>query len=253
MNILIIEDETRAANRIEKLLNEMNSSYTVIGVVESIAEGLNYLNKVSPDLIISDIQLADGLSFELFNQVKISCPIIFTTAYDHYAIQAFETNGIDYLLKPIEKARLEKALHKLSQFNSAPALPPNFEDLLKNALNQENRKAYKTRFMIKVGDKIKAIPVNEIKAFYSLEKGTYLLTDQLRNYVLEHSLEQLMEMIDPTLFFRINRKFIVRIDAPKSIISHTNSRLKLIVEGYEYESIIVAREKVQAFKMWLDQ
>lgn len=183
----------------------------------------------------------------------MKCPIIFTTAYNQYAIQALETNGIDYLLKTIEKERLAKALLKINRLSPPTILPSDLVNLLQSSINQGETKSYKSRFMIKVGDKIKAIPTGEIKAFYSLEKGTYLLTKQNRNYVVEYSLEQLMGLLNPTDFFRVNRNFIVHIDAPETIISHTNSRLKLVVNGYEGEGIIVAREKVQDFKTWLDQ
>lgn len=253
MKLLIIEDESRAANRIERLLLDINPAATVVGKLESISEALAFLKENTPDLIISDIQLADGLSFEIYSQIEVKCPIIFTTAYDQYAIQAFETNGIDYLLKPIEKERLEKALAKTNLLRAPISLSADLVNLLKTSLQKDESKTYKSRFMIKVGDKIKAIPTEDIKAFYSLEKGTYLLTKQNRNYVVEHSLEQLMELLNPEDFFRINRKFIVHIDAPETIIAHTNSRLKLVVNGYEGESIIVAREKVQSFKAWLDQ
>ena len=214
---------------------------------------MTFLKENTPDLIISDIQLTDGLSFEIYSQIEVKCPIIFTTAYDQYAIQAFETNGIDYLLKPIEKERLEKALTKINLLSTPTILPTDLLNLLQSSLHYGQTTSYKSRFMIKVGDKFKAIPTDEIKAFYSLEKGSYFLTKQNRNYVVDYSLEQLMELLNPTDFFRINRKFIVHIDAPETIIAHTNSRLKLVVNGYEGESIIVAREKVQSFKAWLYQ
>lgn len=257
MNVLIIEDESRAANRMIRLLNEIDSSLNIVANLESVKEGVAYLNVHTPDLIISDVQLADGLSFEIYKTIPPKCPIIFTTAYDQYAIQAFETNGIDYLLKPIEQERLDKALQKLkrlaSENKSENKAQFNLEQLLEISLNQSKKKAYKARFMIKVGDKIKAIPVSEIDAFYSMEKGTYLHTKAGRNYVLEYSLEQLINMVNPNDFFKINRKFIIHIDAPQEIIAHSNSRLKLVLKGFENESIIVAREKVRQFKAWLDQ
>lgn len=253
MDILIIEDETRAANRIERLLTEINPNFRIVGRAESIREATDFLNNCMPNLIISDIQLADGLSFEIFDRNVITCPIIFTTAYDQYAMQAFETNGIDYLLKPIEKTRLEKAITKLNHLNTKPFEVNNLSHLLKSFVQKNDQKSYKSRFMIKVGDKIKVIPIEEIKAFYSLEKGTFALTTNNRNYDLEYSLEQIMDFVDPKQYFRINRKFIVHIAAATEIFAHTNSRLKLVLPGYEGESIIVAREKVQAFKSWLNE
>ncbi len=253
MDIFIIEDENRAANRIERLLAELNPTFEVIGRAESVREAIEFLEKKKPHLIISDIQLADGLSFEIFEKRMMTCPIIFTTAYDQYAMQAFETNGIDYLLKPIEKNRLEKAITKLSQLNSSSIEANALNRLLKTISENNDRKVFKSRFMIKVGDKIKVIPIEEVKAFYSLEKGTFLLTTSNRNYVLEHSLEQLVDLIDPKLYFRINRKYIVHISAATEIIAHTNSRLKLVITGHEGDDIIVAREKVNAFKSWLNE
>lgn len=248
MRVLIIEDENRAANRIERLLQEIKPQITLLGKLESIKEAISFLATETPDLIISDIQLADGLSFEIFETIKEPSPIIFTTAYDQYAIDAFETNGIDYLLKPIEKERLQKALEKFEQF--APRIP--VDQLLKlNKVAQKSR--YKSRFMIKVGDKIKSIPIADIAGFHSLEKGTYLRTYEGRNYVLELSLEQVKEALDPNTFFKVNRKFIICIEAINEIIAHTNSRLKLKVNAFEEDEIIVAREKVKDFKFWLDQ
>ncbi len=249
MNIIIIEDETRAANRIKRILNEIDPTITVMETIESVALAVAYLEQNQPDLIISDIQLADGLSFDIYKKVTPTCPIIFTTAYDQYAIQAFETNGIDYLLKPIEADRLAKALEKVQ--NLKPQI--DLEKLLQLSMNRPSKKQYKSRFMIKVGDKIKAIPVDEIRLFYSMEKGTYLNTINNRNYVLEYPLEQIVDMLNPQNYFKISRKYIVHIDASKEIIAHSNSRLKLKIEGFETESIIVAREKVSAFKAWLDQ
>ena len=248
MKILIIEDETRAANRIIRLLKEIQNDVEITAVIETVKEAILYLSDNKPDLIISDIQLADGLSFEIYKEITPTCPIIFTTAYDQFAIKAFETNGIDYLLKPIEKERLEKALNKIEGLK--PTIDLNQLLALANDAKPSN---YKSRFMIKVGDKIKTISTNDISVFYSMDKGTFLHTKSNRNYVLEYSLEHLQNKIDPSVFFKINRKYIISIDAPTEIIAHTNSRLKIKIEGFENESIIVAREKVKEFKKWLDQ
>jgi len=248
MRVIVIEDESRAANRIIRLLNELMPEATVVGQAESIPESLEFLRNNTVDLIISDIQLADGLSFEIYKDYVPDCPIIFTTAYDQYAIKAFETNGIDYLLKPIEKERFKKALDKLEK------LKPNvdLQSLIALAGGREN-KSYKSRFMIKVGEKIKSIPTEEIALFYSLDKGTFLHTRENRNYVLDQSLEQLQSLVDPDQFFRISRKYLVALDASMDIIAHSNSRLKLKIQGFDDENIIVARERVKEFKMWLDR
>lgn len=249
MKILIIEDETRAANRLQKLVSEIDSTLEIVQITDSISESVAFLNDNQVDLILSDIQLADGLSFDIFSQVEINCPIIFTTAYDQYAISAFETKGIDYILKPIEKGRLEKSLQKFKDLNSKQDIDIN---ALK-ALIQNQEKAYKKRFMIKVGEKIKSITIDEVNAFYSLQKGTYLLTNSGRNYVLDYSLEEVIQLIDPSIFFKINRKIIANINSIEEIISHSNSRLKLIIPHLDLDEVIVAREKVNEFKKWIDQ
>ena len=186
--ILDVPNYGKITNRIERLLFDINPAATVVGKLESISEALTFIKENTPDLIISDIQLTDGLSFEIYSQIEVKCPIIFTTAYDQYAIQAFETKGIDYLLKPIEKERLEKALTKINLLSTPTILPTYLLNLLQSSLHYGQTTSYKSCFMIKVGDKFKAIPTDEIKAFYSLEKGSYFLTKQNRNYVVDYSL-----------------------------------------------------------------
>ena len=171
MKVIILEDENRAASLLERLLAKVAPHMMVVAKLESIRDGVKYLkSNPEPDLIFSDIQLADGLSFEIYNQVAVRCPIIFTTAYDHYAIEAFKTNGIDYLLKPIEEERLTKAIEKANHFSPGLVL----EKIL-SVTNQASAKSYKSRFMVKVGDKIKSIPVEEIMVFYS-QKASFILT-----------------------------------------------------------------------------
>ena len=249
MNILILEDEARAANHLERLITKVSPGMKIIAKLESVRDGVTFLRANSNiDLIFSDIQLADGLSFELFRQVSVKCPIIFTTAYDHYAIEAFKTNGIDYLLKPIEEERLQKAIEKVKQFTPAFAL----EKILALANASTNRN-YKSRFMVKVGDKIKSIPVEDILAFYSLEKSTFIQTTGNRSYCIDYALDQLEELLDPTICFKINRKYIVTMKACSNILAWTNSRLRLKIEGIDDQDIIVARERAQDFKNWLDK
>ena len=250
MNVIILEDEARAANHLARLIAKTAPDMKIVARLESVRDALKFLRENSNiDLIFSDIQLADGLSFELFRQVSVKCPIIFTTAYDHYAIEAFKTNGIDYLLKPIEEERLQKAIEKVKQFTPALAL----EKFLALANATSTNKSYKSRFMVKVGDKIKSIPIEEILAFYSLEKATYIHTTANRNYCIDYALDQLEEILDPALCFKINRKYIVSIRACTNILAWTNSRLRLKIEGIDDQDIIVARERVQDFKNWLDR
>ncbi len=248
MKVLIIEDEARAANHLERLLTKVAPEMEVVARLESVRDTVAFLlGNPEPGLIFSDIQLADGLSFEIYRQVKVSCPIIFTTAWDHYAIEAFNTNGIDYLLKPIEEERLLKAIEKAKQFS------PGF--LLEKILAISAAKPtpiYKSRFLVRVGDKIKSIPVEEITAFYSLEKATYLFTHNKRNYVIDFALDQLETILNPNHYFRINRRFLLSLEACSSITAWSNSRLRLKIDGLEDQEIIVARKRVQEFKEWLD-
>ena len=249
MRIIILEDETRAASYLERLLAKVAPNMVVIARLESVREGVKYLqNNPEPELIFSDIQLADGLSFEVYNQVKVHCPIIFTTAYDHYAIEAFKTNGIDYLLKPIEEERLIKAIEKAKHFSPGLVL----EKIL--AINNSDPgKLYKSRFMVKVGDKIKSVPIEDILVFYSQEKASYIRTMDAHTYCIDYALDQLEPMLDPEKYFRINRKYIVSINVCTNILAWTNSRLRLKIEGIEDSDIIVARERVVDFKNWLDR
>jgi DNA-binding LytR/AlgR family response regulator len=249
MNVIILEDETRAANYLERLIQKVAPEMKVVAKIESVRDAVPFL-AVHTDigLIFSDVQLADGLSFEIFGQVQVKCPIIFTTAYDHYAIEAFKTNGIDYLLKPVEEDRLKKAIEKIKMFSPVVSL----EKLL-SITSAGSTKIYKSRFMVKIGDKIKSIALDEILTFYSLEKATYLHTASNRDYCIDYSIDQVEELLDPALFFRINRKYIISIQACSNILAWTNSRLRLKIEGINDDDIIVARERVQDFKEWLDR
>lgn len=249
MNVLIIEDEARAASHLERLLSKVAPGIKVITTIESVRDSVEYLgNNQIPDLIFSDIQLADGLCFDIFKRVRVTCPVIFTTAYDHYAIEAFETNGIDYLLKPVEEERLHKALEKVNMFSSTPVL----EKILALA-KAHNVRNYKSRFLVRIGDKIKTVPTDEVTAFYILGKGTWLHTSENRNYTIEYPLDELEAVLDPDRFFRINRKYIVSSVACSNITAWSNSRLKLKIEGIDDNEVIVAREKVKEFKNWLDK
>lgn len=249
MRTIILEDEPRAARHLERLLAKVAPEMIVVSKLESVRDGVKYLQtNAEPELIFSDIQLADGLSFEIYKQVSVRCPIIFTTAYDHFAIEAFQTNGIDYLLKPIEEERLKQAIEKVWHFS--PGLV--WEKLL--AMNNPiSEKAYKSRFMVKVGDKIRSVPVEEILVFYSQEKASFIRTSDAHTYCIDYALDQLEPLLDPEKYFRINRKYIVSIDACTNILAWTNSRLRLRIEGVDDPDIIVARERVMEFKNWLDR
>lgn len=247
MQVLIIEDEIRAANRLERMLQSISNELKVIDKLESVREAVHFLNNnKNIDLIFSDIQLADGLCFEIYSQVQVNCPIVFTTAYDQYAIEAFNTNGIDYLLKPIEEERLKQALEKVKKLSKTF----DISSLLKQSGLLPKEKT-KERFMVKIGDKIKSIPTIDIRCFYSQDKANYILFEG-RSYSIDYSLDDVYNMIDNHRFFKVNRKVILNIDSCNQIIAWSNSRLKITIEGFE-EPIIVAREKVSSFKQWLDR
>ena len=251
MDVIIIEDERRAANMLERLIGEVDPSITIVAKLESVRESVDFLRKNRDiSLIFSDIQLGDGLSFEIFEKTELTCPIIFTTAYDQYAIRAFKANGIDYLLKPVKSDDLEKAITKFKQFSRT--VPITDITAIANLL-MERKSEYKSRFMIKVGEKIKVIPVEDIPAFYSMEKATFIFTSNQRNYVIDYSLDQLQPLLNPERFFRINRKYIVSLDYIDEIIAWSNSRLKIKITGLEEENIIVARDRTREFKEWLGE
>ena len=223
-------------------------------MLHSVEESLNWFeNNEHPELIFLDIQLSDGLSFEIFEEITVKSAIIFTTAYDEYALKAFKLNSIDYLLKPIDEEELQVAIKKYStQQSQQNDIQVNIDDIRRMLINPIDRK-YKKRFTIKIGQHIKIVHVDEIECFYSENKATYIHTKGNRNYLIDHSLEHWQEQLDPEHFFRVNRTFLVHINAIKDIISYTNSRLKLVLQTLKEMEIIVSRERVKDFKNWIDR
>ncbi|TVZ10355.1 LytTR family two component transcriptional regulator [Cellulophaga sp. RHA_52] len=251
MNVIIIEDEKPAARRLSRLLAELN--VTVSTMLHSVEESIIWFNENDhPDLIFLDIQLSDGLSFEIFDQVNVKSAIIFTTAYDEYALQAFKLNSVDYLLKPIDDEELEVAVNKYKNMTASKTkIAVDFEDIKKLLVNPIERE-YKKRFTVKVGQHIKIINADEIECFFSENKGTYAATADGRNYLLDVTLENLESELEPKNFFRVSRKFYVNVNYIKDIVSYTNSRLKIVLNKYNDSEIIVSREKVKDFKLWLE-
>ena len=250
MNIIIIEDEKPAARLLQRKVEKLGLD--VKTMLHSVEEAINWFNSNQhPDLIFLDIQLSDGLSFEIFEQIDIKSAVIFTTAYDEYALRAFKLNSIDYLLKPIDEDDLEIAINKFKARNvAAPSLSLDFEMIKKMLVNPMDRE-YKKRFTIKMGQQLKMIAIEEVECFYSENKGTYLHTLDNRDYLLDNTLEQLETELDPKLFYRVSRKFIIPMKAIKEIQLHSNSRLKVILPTYKDDEVIVARERVNDFKEWL--
>jgi two-component system LytT family response regulator len=251
--VLIIEDEKPAADWLRQLILKFDPRISVLAIIDSISGAEEWFQQhPAPDLVFMDIQLADGLSFEIFERVKVPCPVIFTTAYEEYAIKAFKVNSVDYLLKPIAYNELEAAFQKFgNQFQSALAIPTVTLEVL-NKVKEMLRKQYKTRFVIKVGEHLKSIQAEDILFFYSLEKATYLCTADFKTYQVDYSLDRISEMVDKQRFFRINRKYILSNLSIADIVVYSSSRLKIKLKKPDEESIIVSRDKVPGFKEWLD-
>lgn len=249
MKTIIIEDEKPAARLLQRKLERMNVTAEVM--LHSVQEAIDWFQThPHPDLIFLDIQLSDGLSFEIFEAVSIQSAVIFTTAYDEYALKAFKLNSVDYLLKPIDEEELRQAVEKYkSRVNSKADSGLNLEQIRQWFAPQEP--SYKKRFSIKVGEHLKVINIEEVEVFYSEHKGTYLHTYEGRSYVLDTTLEQLEKELNPQQFFRISRKFIISIKAIKDIVVYSNSRLKLSLNSYREDEVIVSRERVSEFKSWL--
>lgn len=255
MKVLIIEDEKPAARRLERLLANQKTQIEVLDKIDSVKGAVKWFGGNSnPDVVFMDIQLADGLSFEIFEHVEISAPIIFTTAYDEYALKAFKVNSIDYLLKPIDEDELQAAFDKLNNLihkDASLPLPFNSVDQIAQAMSMLTRQ-YKNRFIIKIGEHIKAISIDDILFFFSRDKGTYCTTSNGKNYLLDYPLGELVNMLDPEKFFQISRKFIISLKAVDDMVSFSNSRLKIVLKHSDDEDVIVSRERVQDFKRWLD-
>ncbi|MFT4741722.1 MAG: DNA-binding LytR/AlgR family response regulator [Marivirga sp.] len=250
MRVVIIEDEKPAQERLQKLIETLAPSYQVIAILDSVKSSVAWLEQNEhPDLFFMDIQLADGLSFSIFDKISTKKPIIFCTAYDEYALKAFKHNSVDYLLKPIDIKALEDALNKFKDVHTHS----NAIDLSSiQRLLQMEKHDYKKRFMIKVGDRIKAVNVSDISFFWSEHKATYLQTFEKKRSIVDYTLDEVQNYLDPHHFFRLNRKYICTLDAIKHVFSYSNSRLKVALNNCDDTDILVSREKVKKFKEWLD-
>jgi DNA-binding LytR/AlgR family response regulator len=280
MLALVVEDEPLAARRLISLLHKQPEPLEILGTAESVTQAVALLQAgPAPDVLFLDIHLADGLSFELFEQVEIRCPVIFTTAYDQYALRAFKVNSVDYLLKPVDEEELRLALAKLRQrlgsqidtssigtksavsSTKVPAPAPVLDTDTLAALVQQLRQpaptaTYKAQFVVRVGEHLKVVPVEQVAYFFSLEKTTLLQSTDGRKYVVDYTMEQLETLLDPQHFFRLNRAYLARQAAIADIINYTNSRLQTILKPAPPESegpVLVSREKVSVFKNWLDR
>jgi DNA-binding LytR/AlgR family response regulator len=251
MNILIVENELPAADKLISILQRIDKSVNVLGVVETVEETINRLQDIpGPDLILMDIQLDDGLCFEIFETIDVEIPVIFTTAYDEYTLKAFKVNSIDYLLKPIEEESLKAALLKFKKLYGAnDPFKRDFKQLLYEFRNQ-----YKSRFLVKIGSKFRSIPVGEINHFHICERSVFLKDYQGQDYGVDYSLEQLENILDSRKFFRINRDCIVNINMIQLMNSYSSSRLQLTIKDHEKDDLfVVSRDRVADFKRWIDK
>lgn len=255
MTTIIIEDEKPAARLLQRKLEKINIEVGVM--LHSVEEAIDWFSKNEhPDLIFLDIQLSDGLSFEIFEKVDIKSAVIFTTAYDEYALKAFKLNSVDYLLKPIDEDDLEVAVLKFkerldfSKTAGKESMQFDFEQI-KKMLSNPFEKTFKKRFTVKIGQHLKVISTDEIECFFSENKGTYIHTFDNRNYLIDSTLELLEQELDAKDFYRISRKFIIPLKAIKKILMYSNSRLKIVLPSYKEDEVVVSREKVSDFKNWI--
>jgi DNA-binding LytR/AlgR family response regulator len=249
LNYLIIEDEKLSAERLEGMISRLFPDFVHKKTLDSVKSAVRWLSQnEQPHLAFFDIQLADGLSFEIFEQAPVQFPIIFTTAFDEYAIRAFRVNSIDYLLKPVSEEDLIRAVNK---FQSGNHTAKTENDALAMALMQLTN-TYKSRFLVKIGEHLKMIDISEVALFMSSDKSTFIRSFAGRDYGLSFTLEQLESLVDPGCFFRVNRKYLIHIKAISDIIAYSNSRLKIKLSVPCDEDVIVSRERVEDFKKWLE-
>jgi DNA-binding LytR/AlgR family response regulator len=253
MRVIIIEDEKPAADKLEMLLQRYDPEIEILQRLDSVRSSVEWFSRhpATAQLVFMDIRLTDGLSFEIFRQVEINTPVIFTTAYNEYALEAFRVNSIDYLLKPISYDDLYRSLTKLNSLRENLISGPQRLELeeLAKVLDQYQR-SYKQRFMVRVGDHIRSIPVDDITLFHADGRVVYILTAQGREYIVDYKMEELEEVLDPEQFFRINRTFALHIRGIKDVIVHSNSRLKVVLYQAFDRELIVSRDKVNPFKWW---
>jgi len=251
MKILIVEDESINASRLKRLLEELEPNCEILGIIDTVVDTVAWLNSnPTPDLITMDIRLADGLSFAIFDEVNITCPVIFTTAYDEYAIRAFKVNSIDYLMKPIEKNELEHALTKFKSLNTTETNYTNITGILKELIQKP---VFRMRFLVTYRDGYKSVDVSEIDFIYSEFKTSNLFLKSGVIISIPQTMEELEQELDPNIFFRANRQFFIRAESIKSITNYFNAKLKIQLKRDPEREVIISREKTPLFKQWMDR
>jgi two-component system, LytTR family, response regulator LytT len=252
MKLLIIEDEQLGAEKLMRLVKELDASIEIVGNTRSIKSSVEWLRKnEQPDIILMDIELTDGQSFEIFNQVEIKSTVIFTTSYDEYALKAFKVNSIDYLLKPVKKEELKNALDKYKQLKqkfSTPSL--NIETLI-SELKQQQPKTYRSRFLVKQGQKLVSVETSDIAYFFAEGRLSYFITWSKQKFVVDYTIEELEEMLAPIEYYRASRSFIICIKSVAQIHNYFNGKLKLDLTPATDKEVLVSREKAMEFKEWM--
>lgn len=252
MNILIVEDEELAQRKLQKTLGAVDASAKVVGITDSIQSTVGWLqNNPTVDLILMDIELADGQSFEVFNLVDVKAPVIFTTSYDEYALKAFKVNSVDYLLKPVQSEDLQVALDKYKKLAAARGGDVNIDSLVKQIQQQMQPREYRKRFLVKLAQKLVSVEVNEISYFYSDGRLNFFKTSDNKKFVVDYTMDELEEMLDPDRFFRISRSFFVAIEAIEKMEDYFGNRLILSLKPSTEKEALVSREKVGEFKKWM--
>lgn len=251
MKVVILEDEKLASGHLKNLLISLDADIEVCAVLDSVKSGIVwFLKHDEPDLVFMDIQLGDGLSFEILDVITLRCPIVFTTAFDEYALRAFKVNSVDYILKPVEKEDVKNALKKIEVLKQSTT---SSQQAGIKSVGKTLSANFKERFIVKLGEHIHSLETNKILYFYSVEKATFARYSDAHKYLLDYSLDAIMELVPPDKFFRINRKYIVSFDSIGDIVQYSNSRLRISLIHSEDNEVIVSRERVQEFKHWLDK
>ena len=254
MNVVIIEDEHLTAERIASLLRMIDPEIQVLAVIDSVRRSVEWFgSNPKPDLVFMDIQLADGLSFDIFSMVPVEAPVIFITAFQEYAIRAFKVNSVDYLLKPVSEVDLRGSIDKYHRYhNQELSVPVIRGELLRN-IREMIGKPYKSRFMVRVGEHIRTVEVEHILYFFSLQKGTFLHSEDHRNYAIDYTLGALEEILDPMLFHRINRRYLISHRAIRDLLTLSSSKIKVSLVDSDEDDIYISRDRMSSFKEWLDR